>query len=136
MNEYVKKKVIRLPFPDSLYEKLETDELEDCEAFLEKVYRKYDMWESYNKDSEYFEVTCVDSGEYYLDYVVGKSYEDGEYGYSWNLTDEDVKKYAPLFDRGEFSYQAKDLRKVCYCGYDGYDMPDYYEVHEPTFENM
>lgn len=136
MSDYVKKKVIRLPFPDSLYEKLNTDELEDCEKFLEKIYSKYDMWEAYEKDDGYFEITCVDNGEYYLDYVVSKTYEEGEYGYSWDLTKEDIKKYTTLFNKGEFDYQIKDLRKVCYCGYDGYDMPDYYKVHEPTFENM
>ena len=42
MNDYVKKKVIRLPFPESLFDKLEVDSCWDCENYLEE--KLGDLW--------------------------------------------------------------------------------------------
>lgn len=133
MSDYVKRKVIRLPFPKSLIEKLGVDDCWECEEYLRQKFG--DMWSNYKKGREYFDIECTDSN-YYLDYVVSKSYEDGEYGFAWYLNEEDISKYKPLFDIGEFEYDVKDLRKVCYCYYNGSDAPDYYEPTEITFENM
>ena len=134
MSEYVKRKVIRLPFPKSLIEKLGVDDCWECEEYLKD--KLGNLWHNYRQYGNYFDIECTDSNDY-LDYVVSKSYgEDGDYGFAWYLTEEDVAKYKPLFDIGGFEYDVKDLRKVCYCYYNGTDAPDYYEPTEITFENM
>ena len=134
MSDYVKKKVIRLPFPKSLIEKLGVDDCWECEEYLREKFGN-DMWDNFRQGKDYFSIECTDKNDY-LDYIVGKYYEDGEYGFAWYLNEEDIKKYKPLFDKGEFEYDVKDLRKVCYCYYNGTDAPDYYEPTEITFENI
>lgn len=133
MSDYVKRKVIRLPFPKSLIEKLEVDNCWECEGYLKEKFGI--LWQRYGQSGNYFDIECTDSN-YYLDYIVSKSYEEGEYGFAWYLNEEDINKYKPLFDKGGFEYDVKDLRKVCYCYYNGTDAPDYYEPTEITFENM
>lgn len=133
MSDYVKKKVIRLPFPKSLFEKLGVDDVWECEDYLRESFG--DLWDNYRQKGGYFNIECT-SGNDYLDYVVSRSYEEGEYGYAWYLNEEDIDKYKPLFDKGGFDYDVNDLRKVCYCYYNGTDAPDYYEPSEITFESM
>ena len=133
MSDYVKRKVIRLPFPKSLIEKLGVDDCWECEEYLRQKFG--DMWQQYRQSGNYFDICGTDSNEY-IDYIVSKSYEEGEYGFAWYLNEEDISKYKPLFDIGEFEYDVKDLRKVCYCYYNGTDAPDYYEPTKITFENM
>lgn len=134
MSDYVKKKVVRLPFPKSLIERLKVDDYWGCEEYLKGKFGN-DMWDNFRKGNGYFSIECTDKN-CYLDYIVSKSYEDGEYGFAWYLNEDDINKYKPLFDMGGFEYDVKDLRKVCYCYYNGSDAPDYYEPKEITFEDM
>ena len=133
MSDYVKKKVIRLPFPENLINKLEVDSCWDCEVYIKEKFG-FDLWD---KRPGGFEIDCTEKRNY-LDYVVDYEYgsEVGDWGYAWYLNEEDINKYKPLFDKGEFEYDPKDLRKVAYCWYNCSEAPDYYEPNDITFENI
>lgn len=130
MSDYVKKKVIRLPFPKNLMEKLNVKDLWDCEDYFKEKFG--DLWDKHPNGFEW-EVT---DGKIYLDYVVDYKYaeEAAEYGFVWPITEEDIVKYKPLFDKGEFEYDVMDLRKVVYCWYNCSEPPDYYKF--VTFEEF
>lgn len=123
MSDYVKAKVIRLPFPESLMKKLNVDSIWECEDYLDEKQR--------------FEIGCTDKA-YYIDYIV--EYQcgccDGEYGYAFYLDEKDKEKYCPLFDKLDIEYNPDDLRKVVYCYYNSCECPDYYDPEEITFENL
>lgn len=133
MSDYVKKKVIRLPFPENLIDKLEVDSCWDCESYLKEKFG-FDLWD---KRPGGFEIDCTEKRNY-LDYVVDYKYgsEAGDWGHAWYLNEEDINKYKPLFDKDEFEYEPKDLRKVAYCWYNCSEAPDYYEPNDITFENI
>lgn len=131
MSDYVKKKVIRLPFPQSLIDKLEVNSCLDCEDYLKEKFN--DLWGIPCG----FDITCTEAN-IYLDYIVYYEYdsEAGDWGHAWYLNEEDINKYKPLFDRGEFEYDPNDLRKVAFCWYNCCEPPDYYEPDAITFENI
>lgn len=132
MSDYVKAKVIRLPFPEKLIEELEVEDCWACEDYLKDKFGE--LWDVY---PDGFRLECTDKN-YYLDYVISYKYgaDCGEYGYAFYLNDNDVENYKQLFDKGGFEYDVKDLRKVVYCYYNGCESPDYYEPEEITFENL
>jgi hypothetical protein len=134
MSDYVRAKVIRLPFPNNLIEKLRVDDCWECEDYLEETLG--DLWKGYDKRSG-FEIECT-SKSYYLDYILESQYGDceGDYGYAFYLDENDIKKYKPLFDKVGVDYDIKDLRKVVYCYYNGCECPDYYDPKEITFESL
>lgn len=130
MSDNKKIKAIRLPFPKSLLNKLKADDPWECEEYLEEKFGE--LWD---KATNGFRIEFT-SGRVYLDYLLSWEFSEGEWGFAWFLNDEDITKYKPLFDKGEFEYDPKNLRKVAYCYYDGYEPPDYYEPKDITFENI
>lgn len=134
MSDYVKAKVIRLPFPKKLIEKLGVDDCWDCEDYLKTTLGE--LWYDY-KTHTGFEIECTDKA-YYLDYKLQSQYGDceGDYGYVFLLDDNDKQKYCPLFDKIGIDYNPDELRKVVYCYYNGCECPDYYNPSEITFENL
>ena len=131
MSDYVKRKVIRLPFPKNLIDKLGVDDCWDCYDYLKEKFGE--LWD---KRPGGFDIEFTEKNNY-IDYVVDYSCDsDGEWGFSWFLNEEDIKKYKPLFDKGGFEYNPNDLRKVAYCWYNCSEPPDYYDPKDITFENI
>lgn len=81
--------------------------------------------------SNYFEKAPVEE-ENYLDYVLESkvSYDDGDWGKSRYLTDNETAKYLPLFQQIYPDVEEKDLRAVEFCWYDCSEAPLYFNVVE------
>lgn len=130
MSDYVKEIVVRLPFPKSILEEVETEDPWDCEDYLkEKLGVFFDV-----TGSKCFVIGSTDSS-YYLDWRFYNSYgdESGDYGFSRYLTDAEYNEIKPMFDRIVKEYKREDLRIVDYCYYNGSDAPDYYSVEESDY---
>lgn len=129
MSDYVKIKAIRLPIPQEILDKC--DDLE--EYFEQQLGDLFDTCYEVNK----FTIECT-TGNNYIDYILDYKYgEDcGEYGFAFNLNDNDKVKYVPLFKNIRFKFHISDLRKVVYCYYNGCEPPDYYDVSEDLFEDL
>lgn len=128
MSDYVKAKVIRLPFPKTVLDACNTTDCWECEKYLE---------EKFGEHRNKFEIECTDSA-YYLDYVLESSYGEwsGEFGFAFYLNSEEIKKYRPLFELVTTDFKDEDLRKVVYCYYNCCECPDYYKVSEDIFDKL
>lgn len=134
MSDYVKAKVIRLPFPQDLIKKLEVEDCWDCEYYL--MEKLGDLWQDY-KTNNGFQIECTDKA-YYLDYVMEYTYgaNSGSFGYAFLLDEVDKVKYVPLFNKIGIDYDVNDLRKVVYCYYNSCECADYYDISEPSFDKL
>ena len=131
MSMYIKRKVVRLPFPKEVLEKVGETHPLDCENYLQEKFGDY--WFD-RKRGTGFDIECTDES-YYLDYVVQHETDEvGEYGFAAYLTDKDNEKYKQLFDLGGFVYNISDLRKVVFCYYNCSECPDYYEPNKNQTE--
>ena len=132
MSMYVKRKVVRLPFPKDILEKAGETHPLDCETYLENILGS--NWFD-RKTGKGFDIECTDKS-YYLDYVLEHDTDDcGEYGFASYLNEQDLEKYKPLFDLGGFAYDEQDLRKVVFCYYNCSESPDYYDPKNNPTEN-
>lgn len=79
----------------------------------------------------YFEKAPVEE-ENYLDYVLESkvSYDDGNWGKSRYLTNNEAVKYLALFSQIYPDVERKDLRAVEFCWYDCLKAPLYFNVVE------
>ena len=137
MSDYIKKRAIRYrlkPEEVERYEKMLSTEWED---FLPELLHKYfnlkreynlggekDFTMGYGYDYEKGDQTYVD---YMIEYVYGA---DGDYALTRDLTEEEYKKYAPLFKERFPELNIDELRYVDYCYYNGVDEPAVYD-YEP-----
>lgn len=136
MSDYVKAKVIRLPFPKSLLEKYDTEDPWDCEDHLRQTLGEL-YTGRYDLKNKYFEIEGTDKA-HYLDYVLEYEYgaAAGDYGYAFLLNENDVSTYKPIFDLLKVDYNVEDLRKVVYSYYNCCECTDYYDINESSFENL
>lgn len=134
MSLYAKYKVIRLPFPKTLIEKLGVKDCWDCEDYLQKIYGE--QWDN-NSKKNYMEI-CGTLKSYYLDFVIELTINEdfGEYGHVFLLNEEDLKLYKPIFDKMNIEYNPSDLRKVVYSYYNASEAPDYYNIEDINFESL
>lgn len=83
--------------------------------------------------SNYMEVAPTE--ENFVDYVLYDELgQSAEFGMSRMLTEEEVEKYLPLFQRIDKDVTAADLRFVDFCWYNCTEAPDYFEVGFTTSE--
>jgi len=125
MSDYRKVASIRLPFPKEVLEIVGTDDPFDCEDYLKERFGA-ENWDQFMKGHDYFCIEVTDADKYYLDYVIKVSDGEGDYALAWYLEKDDFEKYMPLFDKGGFSYDMDDLRKVAYCWYTCSEPPECY----------
>lgn len=64
MSDYVRNKVVRLPFPKEIISKCKADDVYDCEHYLKELLGE--LWDITKKNSFHLEFT--DNG-YYIDWV-------------------------------------------------------------------
>lgn len=127
MSDYVHNKVVRLPFPKELLQKLDTDDVWDCEKYLEEL--DSELWNRKNK--KHFEIECTDEC-YYIDWVYYHTYgdESGDWGNVRLLTEKELATIKPYFDKLSINYKDEDLRLVDYCYYNCSEAPDYYKIKD------
>lgn len=127
MSDYVHNKVIRLPFPKEILERCETDDPWDCEDYLKE--KLGDLFTYGGRDSKRFELEATDKA-YYIDWVYYHTYgeQSGDWGSARLLTEAELEKIKPLFDKLEISYRDEDLRRVEYCYYNCCECQDYYDI--------
>ena len=128
MSDYVRRKVIRLPFPNNIFTECKTKDDWECEDYLKEKFGS--IWGKERGKKKYLEIESTDES-YYLDYVFYSTYgeESGEFGFVRLLNDKEFNKVKPIFDLVT-DYARDDLRLVDYCYYNGYDAPDYYDLSE------
>jgi len=125
MSDYVHNKVVRLPFPKSILEKCNTDDIFECEKYLTELLG--DLWSVRGRNG--FDIGYTDSG-YYLDWVYYHTYGEnsGDFGNSRLLTSSELSVIKPCFNKLNVQYNDEDLRVVEYCYYNGCEAPDYYDI--------
>ena len=124
MSDYVHKKVVRLPFPEEIKEKCNTNDVLDCESYLKEL-----LGELWGRDKYHFSLGCTDKG-YYIDWVYYSTYgeESGDFGYARLLSQRELAVIKPYFDKLGVTYKDGDLRVVNYCYYNCSESPDYYSI--------
>lgn len=134
MSEYVKMKVIRLPLTNDILKSFHVENKCKLGEQLSKI-EIWEDWDRHKKKEPYFNFAPTTSD--YIDLVIDYQFaEPQEFAYSWQLNEQDIKKYKPYFDMLGFQYDVSNLRKVAYCWYDGVEAPDCYDVFEPTWDNI
>ncbi len=136
MSDYVKIKAIALPIDATdILEKCHTTDIYDCEDYLYGQTDLYENWDMENEGKPYFEIESTDKN-IYINLVLYYEYGaiQGNFAYSWDMTDEDIEKYKPYFDLLNIQYDVSKLRKVAYCWYNAAEPPDFYDP--PDFENI
>ena len=134
MSDYVRKKVIRYPFPHHVLLKCNTDRASDCGVYLkEKLGNLYSNVGGIKK----FELEITDKAAY-IDWVYYSSYgeESGDIGVVSLLTEKEISIIKPYFDKIGCYIDPKKLRKVDYCYYNCCECADYYNVDELSEEDL
>ncbi len=124
MSSYVSKKAIRYKIKKKLSDE-ERDKLWDYRFDDEKTLKQdYNL----NYDMEF----DVSMNEDYLDIVLKKTYDTicGDFGISRELTQEEIDKYLPDFQKISTDIKSNDLRYVFYCYYNGTDAPNCFDEGE------
>lgn len=137
MSTYVREKVLRVPMEriDINYLKnIVTQKYpnEDCEDdfswYLEKAFPDVFDYATVRK----FQVAPTESP--FFDYVLDYEYDaDGEYGKTRALTDNEKRKYLPVFQKIDPSINMDWVRLVEFCWYNGTEAPDYYDDVNDSF---
>lgn len=137
MSTYVREKVLRVPMEriDINYLKnIVTQKYpnEDCEDdfswYLEKALPDVFDYATVRK----FQVAPTESP--FFDYVLDYEYDaDGEYGKTRALTDNEKRKYLPVFQKIDPSINMDWVRLVEFCWYNGTEAPDYYDDVNDSF---
>lgn len=132
MSDYVHKKVVRLPFPDELKKKLNTDDPWDCVPYLKELLN--DDWDSTRNS---FELECTDKAVY-IDWVYYSTYgeDSGDFGTARLLTQNELDTIKPYFDKLGVNYNDEDLRVVDYCYYNCCEPTDYYNIDNLDDSNL
>jgi hypothetical protein len=135
MSTYVREKVLRVPF--------EHIDLYYINSILASKYDDYEDDFSWHLESEFpdlfdygtvgkFQVAPTD--ELFFDYVLEYEYDaDGEYGKTRALTDNEKRKYLPVFQKIDPSINMDYVRLVEFCWYNGTEAPDYYDDIKDSF---
>ncbi len=129
MSDYVRKKVIRLPYQKSIIDTFEDKhDGDEYERFIES--KVGDLFKSWGKKQDkYFEVEFTDNG-IYIDWVYFSTYgeDSGDYGIINMLTDNEFNQIKAHFDLLQIEYTRDQLRKIDYSYYNGCECTDYYDI--------
>ena len=125
MSDYVHNKVVRLPFPQEIKERCNTNDVWDCEPYLKELLGEF--WDYRKKN--HFSLECTDNGDY-IDWVYYSTYgeESGDFGFVRLLTQKELDVIKPYFDKLGVTYKDEDLRVINYCYYNCCEAPDYYNI--------
>ena len=128
MSDYLHKKVVRLPFPEEIMEKCNTDDVWDCILYLKSLLG--DLWNNQNG----FDLEFTYNNYYYIDWVYYSKYGEnsGDFGNTRLLTQKELDVIKPYFNKLKIDYKDEDLRVVEYCYYNCCEAPDYYDLKDDS----
>lgn len=121
MSDYVRNKVLRIPFNKYFPDK----NIWDFEAEHLEIFNP-----CYNK-KEYFEIPITENNRY-IDYVLNHNYgqDCGDFGHTRLLTATEKEIYTDVFKAIIPNIDMDDVHYVDYCYYNCCEAPDYYEIEE------
>lgn len=139
MSTYVREKVLRVPM-----------ERIDLHYIKSVIARKHDDYE--DDTAWYLEYEFPDLFDYgtvgkfqvapteepFFDYVLEYEWDaDGEYGKTRELTNNEKRKYLPVFQKIDPSINMDWVRLVEFCWYNGTEAPDYYyHTNDPFYDEV
>ena len=136
MSTYVREKVLRVPMEciDMHYIKniIAQKYEEDFALYLEKEFPDIFDYATIGM----FQIAPTE--EPFFDYVLDYEYNaDGEYGKTRALTDNEKRKYLPIFQKIDPSIDMNYVRLVEFCWYNGTEAPSYYNhINDPFYDEV
>lgn len=137
MSTYVREKVLRIPveFVDLTYIKSviakkypNEDHEDDFAWYLEETFPDVFDYATVGK----FQI--APTVEPFFDYVLEYEYDaDGEYGKTRALTENEKRKYLPMFQKLAPNISMDYVRLVEFCWYNGTEAPSYYDDTNDSF---
>lgn len=127
MSTYVREKVLRIPI-ERLNLTFSEEELDDLGWSIEKRFPDIFGYGDVGK------FQLAPTYESFVDLVLDYEYDaDGEYGKTRALTDNEKRKYLPMFQKIDSEVNMDYVRLVEFCYYNGCEAPDYYDETKDTF---
>lgn len=136
MSTYVREKVLRVPMEciDMHYIKniIAQKYEDDFALYLEKEFPDIFDYATIGM----FQIAPTE--EPFFDYVLDYEYNaDGEYGKTRALTDNEKRKYLPVFQKIDPSIDMNYVRLVEFCWYNGTEAPSYYNhINDPFYDEV
>ena len=136
MSTYVREKVLRVPMEciDMHYIKniIAQKYEDDFALYLEKEFPDIFDYATIGM----FQIAPTE--EPFFDYVLDYEYNaDGEYGKTRALTDNEKRKYLPIFQKIDPSIDMNYVRLVEFCWYNGTEAPSYYNhINDPFYDEV
>lgn len=137
MSTYVREKVLRIPryrlnfahIVRKMEEKFPNEDvMDDLGFYIESAVPDLFGYGDVGK----FQLSPTD--EPFIDYVLDYELDaDGEYGKTRALTDNEKKKYLPVFQKIDPEINMEFVRLVEFCWYNGCEAPDYYDETRDDF---
>ena len=122
MSSYDERKVLRLPITDEMLEG------KDCWDFFEEIEDKFpDLCYRYKENQKGFELGITNHRNY-LDYVLWRGSDMGEYGFARKLTEKELIQAKEIYDKLGIPYNPTDIHFVHYCYYNCSEPDDYYDI--------
>lgn len=139
MSTYVREKVLRVPM-----ERIDLHYLKSVIAMKHDDYEDDFAWYLESEFPDLFDYGTVGkfqvapTEEPFFDYVLEYEWDaDGEYGKTRALTDNEKRKYFPVFQKIDPSINMDWVRLVEFCWYNGTEAPDYYdEVNDSFYDEV
>ena len=141
MSTYVREKVLRIPvervdmsyIKSILTEKYPNEDHEDVFSFyLEQALPDVFDYATVGK----FQTSPTERP--FFDYVLDYEYDaDGEYGKTRALTENEKRKYLPVFQKIDPNINMDFVRLVDFCWYNGCEADDYYDhMNDPFYDEV
>jgi hypothetical protein len=141
VSTYVREKVLRIPrhklnfahIVRKLEEKFPNEDvMDDLGFYIESALPDLFDYGQIGK----FQLSPTD--EPFIDYVLDYEYDaDGEFGKTRALTENEKKKYLPVFEKIDPEINMDFVRLVEFCWYNGCEAPDYYDhTNDPFYEEV
>lgn len=131
MSTYVREKVLRIPM-DKLNISFTEEEMDDLGWAIEKKFPEIFDYGTVGK----FQLapTCGD----FVDFLLDKEWDAyGEYGKTRALTDNEKRKYLPMFRKIDPNINMDFVRLVEFCWYNGCEADDYYDhMNDPFYDEV
>lgn len=127
MSDYVREKVLRIPF-ERLNINFSEEEMDDLGWSIEK---RFPGIVDYGTEGK-FQLAPTES--LFIDFLLEREWgADGEYGKTRALSDREKAKYLPEFQKIDPDVNMDFVRLVEFCWYNCCEAPDYYDETKDSF---
>ena len=132
MSTYVREKVLRVPMEHVDIHYIAQKYEDDFALYLEKEFPNIFNYATVGM----FQIAPTEKP--FFDYVLDYEYNaDGEYGKTRALTDNEKRKYLPVFQKIDPSINMDWVRLVDFCWYNGTEAPSYYDhMNDPFYDEV